>query len=476
MFQLESAARPLEQLVPVGGQRLLLKGGTIISMDEAVGDLEQGDILIDGSRIAAIGPSLSDDNAELLDMRGMIITPGFVDCHRHAWEAQLRHLNPNSSNLLDYCCATHLSFAPHYRPIDIYAGTLLTAIGGIDAGITTIIDNAHNVRSDDHATAGFDAWRHSGVRAIYAPGPPVTGKWDEAGWPGERLDRLIEALGLDSNGLVTLGVMSQFDPEIWAQSRARRLPIVTEVNSPAMADTIRQFAECGLLGSDNIFNHITGMPNDALEILGNAGVGVNVSPRSDAQYGIVDGGMGAFQAALDAGLRPGFSIDNETSYSGDMFAEMRAELLLQRAMTQRDRFAGRNDVPAPLSVRQALRAATIDGARCASLDSLTGSLSPRKQADLIAIRATDRNLHPLNNALGAVVHGADRSNIDTVIVGGRVRKRDGGIVGLDERALSMLVEQSRTYLLDAYGYRPSLFCDDHTTLLNPNPDINRYWL
>ena len=474
MFPIADDRRPLAPLPPPPG-RLLLQGGAIVSLDEAVGDLEQGDILIEGGVIAAIAPSLPGAGAEVIDARGMIVTPGFVDCHRHAWEAQLRHLNPNSSNLMDYCCATHFTFAPHYRPLDIYAATLLTAVGAIDAGITTLVDNAHNARTDDHSLAAVEAWLDAGVRAIHAPGPPLTGAWDEADWPSSRLAAVRERLAQDASGLVTLGVMSQFDPAVFALARTLNIPIITEVNTPEMAEVIRRLDAQDLLGPDNIFNHITGLPPDALAILRDRGVGVNVCPRSDAQYGIGDGGMGAFQAALDAGLKPGLSIDNETSYGGDMFGEMRTEFFLQRAMTGRDRFAGKPDIPPPVTVRQMLEAATLSGARCAGLGRRTGSLTPGKAADLIAIRGGDLNLFPLNNALGAVVHGAERANIDTVLVAGRVRKRAGSVVGLDTDRLRALVTASRDHLLAAYDYRPPLFCETHDDLADAPFELSRYW-
>ncbi|HEX7944914.1 MAG TPA: amidohydrolase family protein [Phenylobacterium sp.] len=275
--------------------------------------------------------------------------------------------------------------------------------------------------------------RGLGVRAIYAPGPPLTGVWDEENWPRKRLVHLADRLG--SDGLGTLGVMTQFDPSVFALARELGIPIVTEVNTPEMGEVIRRLHAEGLLGPDNIFNHITGIPHDALEILREAGVGVNVCPRSDAQYGIGDGGMGALQAALDAGLKPALCVDNETSYGGDMFGEMRTAFFLQRAMTQRDRFAGKPEVPPPVTVRQMLEAATLNGARCAGLADRTGSLTPGKDADLIAFRARDLNLHPLSNAVGAVVQAADRSNIDTVMVARRIRKAGGSVVGLDEGRL-----------------------------------------
>jgi 5-methylthioadenosine/S-adenosylhomocysteine deaminase len=464
---------PFKSPPQLGRKPLLIKGGVIISMDETIGNLEQGDVLIEGGKITAIAPSLPSKAADVIDARGMIVSPGFVDCHRHAWEAQFRHLNPNSNTLADYCCATHFSFAPHYQPIDNYVGGMLTAVGGIDAGITTFIDNAHNARSDEHALAGLNAWLDAGVRAVYAPGPPITGDWDEVGWPHQRLTRLRAALGATT--LVTLGVMAQFVPEVWAFAREMKLPIVSEVPAPELAALIRAFDEQGLLGGDNIFNHITGLSPEALEILQRRGVRVNVCPRSDAQYGLGDGGMGSFQAAREAGLKPAFSIDNETSYSGDMFGEMRTEFFLQRAMIQRDRHGGKGNVPLAITVAEVLEAATIHGARCAGLDRVTGSLTPGKDADLIAIRANDLNLFPLNNAFGAIVHGAERGNIDTVIIAGRLRKHRGEIVGLDHDKLKSMVEDSRQRLFAAVGFKPELFCDYHQALAGQNPKFDKFW-
>ena len=474
-MQSESPASPFSNEWLEGADNLLLKGAAIISMDDQVGNLEKGDILIRNGRIEAIAPSLTISVGETLDLQGRIICPGFVDCHRHGWEAQLRHLNPNSDTLADYCCATHFSFARAYRPVDNYIGNILTAIGGIDAGITTFIDNNHNARTDDHASAGLQAWLDSGVRAIYAPGPPLTGQWDLAGWPHSRLNHLQAQVDAARTPRVTLAVMAQFLPDVWAAARERGLPIVSEVPSPDLAGIIREFDARGLLGPDNIFNHITALPADVLAILQKRGVRVNVCPRSDAQYGIGDGGMGSFQAAVDAGLTPAFSIDNETSYGGDMFGEMRTEFYLQRAMTQQQRFKGDKPVPAPLTVRQALEAATLGGARCAGLTHETGSLSPGKSADLIAVKADDLNLFPLNNAYGAIVHGAERANIDMVIIEGKIRKRDGIVVGLDQAKLKTMVAASRNFLMNAVGYAPNMFCDYHHELVREIPEMNRFW-
>src|SRR5262245_30107004 len=163
-------------------QIVLLKGGTIISLDPQVGDLRAGDILIEGKTIAAIGPYLSARGAQVVDAANMILITGFVDCHRHSWEGQLRRINPNAPTLADYSNATHLSFATRYRPQDMYVGNLITALGCIGSGITCIIDNSHNARSGAHSDAAVEALMDSGIRAVHASGAPQAGEWDRQ-WP-----------------------------------------------------------------------------------------------------------------------------------------------------------------------------------------------------------------------------------------------------------------------------------------------------
>lgn len=444
----------LAPLAPIP-RKLLIKGATIISMDGAVGNLPRADILVADGAIAAIGPDLQADGAEVIDAAGMIAIPGMVDTHRHAWEGQLRRINPNAATLEDYCNATHFSFAKYYRPRDIYVGNLLTALGCIDAGITTVIDNSHNSRTAAHSDAAVEALLDTGIRAVHAAGAPVAGDWDQAHWPGN-LARLQEKYFSDPDSLVTLAMMAQLEPQQWAVARQLGIPIVTEFFGGVMATELENLHRCGLLGSDNIFNHCTCLPDAGWTILREAGVRVNVCPRSDAHYGIEDG-MHAWQAALHHGIRPGLSVDNETSYSGDMFMEMRVAFYLQRAMAHRQRLHGHRHAPAPTDALRLLQAATIDGAAVAGLERRIGSLSPGKQADLVLIRTSDLNLYPVNNAIGTVVHAAERSNIDTVIIDGRVRKRGGVVLGVDQAGLRAAIDESCAHLYTAAGYQPDLF-------------------
>ena len=438
------------------GNRMLIKGGTIISMDTTVGDLAKGDILIEGTKISAIAPHIDAGNAQVIDAGDCIVAPGLVDCHRHSWEAQLRRINPNSPTLADYMNATHLSFAKAYRPRDHYVGNYLTAVGCIDAGITCVIDNSHNSRSAAHSDAAIEALLDGGIRAVHASGPPGAGEWDHQ-WPKD-LERLQKKYFSSADQLVTLRMFSGPIRENWEVARKLGLRITTEFQGPAQAAMLDPLAAAKLVGPDNTFNHCGALPERTWQIFLDSGANINVCPRSDAQYALGEG-VCALQHAWDHGIKPGFSVDNETSYSGDMFMEMRMAFYIQRAVAKNRAFQGDKNPPKPLMVRDVLHCATIGGAHCAGLDARIGSLTPGKEADLLVIRTDDINLYPSNNALGTVVQAAERSNVDTVIIGGRVRKYRGNVVDLDMKALKAMIDESRDHLFTTVGYKPDVFAE-----------------
>ena len=436
--------------------RMLIKGGTIVSMDAKVGDLATGDILIEGSKISAIAPHIDASGAQVVDAGNCIVMPGLIDCHRHSWEAQLRRINPNSPTLADYMNATHLSFAKAYRPQDHYVGNYLTAVGCIDAGVTCIIDNSHNSRSAAHSDAAIEALFDSGIRAVHASGPPSAGEWDHQ-WPQD-LARLQKKYFSSADQLVTLRMFSGPDRANWEFARKLGLRITTEFQGPKMAQLLDPLAAAKLVGPDNTFNHCGALPERTWKIFVDSGANIDVCPRSDAQYALGEG-VCALQHAWDHGIKPGLSVDNETSYSTDMFMEMRTAFYLQRAVAQNRRFSGDPNPPKPLMVRDVLHCATVAGAHCASLDDKIGSLAPGKEADLLIISADDINLYPSNNAVGTVVQAAERSNVDTVIIGGRIRKYQGKVVDLDMTRLKAMVEESLGHLFTAVGYKPDVFAE-----------------
>jgi 5-methylthioadenosine/S-adenosylhomocysteine deaminase len=426
---------------------ILLKGGTIVSLDPKVGDFASGDVLIDGKKIAAVGPQVqAPPRAQVIDASNTIIIPGFVDAHRHSWEGQLRRIIPDGA-IAEYMATTHNGFARHYRPHDIYVGNLITALGCIDAGITCVIDNSHNSRSAAHSDAAVQALIDAGIRGVHASGAPAAGEWDRQ-WPQD-LERLQKRFFASTDQLVTLRMFSGMSRQNWALARRLGLRITTESN--AAGPEFDAFFDEKLIGPDNTFNHCQGWPDQVWQRVKDSGATVNVCPRSDAQYGLGEG-VFAFQQALDHGMRPGFSIDNEVSYSTDMFSEMRVAFNLQRAMATYRSVRGGGKASAPVSVRQVLECATVGGAACAGVLDRCGTLTPGKEADVVMIRTDDINLYPANHAVGTVVSAADVRNIDTVIIGGRIRKLRGRMAGLNMEKFRQMVDESRNYLFKQAGY------------------------
>ncbi len=427
-------------------QYILLRGGTVVSLDPKVGDFARADVLIHGKRIEGVGPTLtSPAGAQIIDAADMVVIPGFVDPHRHAWEGQLKRIIPDGA-IASYGAATHRGLAPYYRPQDHYAANLITALSCIDGGITCVIDNSHNSRSGAHSDAAIRALFDSGIRAVHASGGASFGEWDRQ-YPQD-LARLQKQYFSSDDQLVTLRMYSNMNRENWAFARKLGLKISSEANGAA---NFAEFAKEGLLGPDNTFNHCNGWSDEVWRWVKDAGCTVNVTPRSDPQYGLGEAVV-AFQKALDHGILPGLSIDNETSYGGDMFGEMRIALNIQRGMAAYRRAMGDATPPALVSTRQILECATIGGAANAGLLQKCGTLTPGKEADIVLIRTSDINLYPSNHAIGSVVQAADSRNVDTVIIAGKVRKLGGRLVGVNMNAFRKLADESRHYLFAKAGY------------------------
>src|SRR5581483_1687878 len=149
--------------------RILIRGATILTQDKALGDIPQGDILVEGSRIASIAPSIRADGAEIIDAGGMIALPGFVDSHRHTWQSLLRATAVDWT-LAQYFAGIRGVMGRLYTPDDMFVANHLGALEAIDAGITTLYDWSHNNNSPDHADEAIRGLRDAGIRGVFGYG------------------------------------------------------------------------------------------------------------------------------------------------------------------------------------------------------------------------------------------------------------------------------------------------------------------
>jgi len=433
--------------------RTLFKDGTIVTMDSKVPNLPTGDVLVDGGRIAAVGVNLQVDGAEVIDATGSIVMPGLVDAHHHMWLGVMRRMMPNVDDLFAYIDVVAETLGAHYRPLDMYLSTKLTAVASLDAGITTIIDACHSSRSPGHTDAALDALDDTGIRALHMVGAAMDKKSSAAHLPAD-LKRLADNWN-HGDGLVRVGLFGQLNLDWWKVARGLDMRILTEFIGD-LAKLGPEFAEPGVLGPHNIFNHCTRVPLQTWKLLADAGVNVTVNPRSDALFGFDDENF-AYQQAIDHGLTPALGIDLDTAFGSDLFGEMHALFGQQRSAMRYRRFRGEENVPTPISVEAVLKAATVNGARAAGLESEIGTLTPGKQADIITLRTDGVSVFPVTNAIGTIVQAVERSDVDTVMVAGEIRKRAGKLVGVDVAKLTADVTTSRDYLFEASGYRPDLF-------------------
>ncbi len=431
-------------------ERTLIRHAHVLSLDPEVGDLRDAEILIEGDVIAAIGTDLGVEEATVIDARGAIAIPGFVDTHRHTWEAVLRGIEADAT-LADYFDVVLDTLAPKYGPDDVYAGNLLGALDALDGGITTLLDWSHISNTPEHSDEAIRALRDAGLRAVYCCGTPNTSVatwWTDSAQPAQDDVRRIRAEQLPHDGgLITMSLAARGPgfclPEVvahdWRLARELAIPISVHVGfGPAVHrfEMVKRLHEQRLLGPDTTYIHGNLCDDEELRLIADSGGTTSIAPTVEMLMGH---GLPPAARMLAHGLGPSLSIDVVTGSPSDMFSQMRTLLAIERALVH-DRLLraeeGRlhDDSPptAPLlTARQVLEFATIEGARACGLDDRIGSLTPGKQADVVLI-ATDRpNTWPVIDPVATVVCSADTGNVETILVAGRVVKRDGRLVRED---------------------------------------------
>jgi 5-methylthioadenosine/S-adenosylhomocysteine deaminase len=451
----------------VANQRVLIRGGAVISVDPSIGDLPRGDVLVEDGVIAAVAPELMAEDAEVIDAADRIVMPGFVDTHRHTWQAPWRNIAADWT-LAHYFAGIHAGLSGHYRPADTYAGNLLGTLEALDAGITTLLDWSHNLNTPEHADAAVEALFESGARVVFAHGGGAPQWQVPSDVPhGDDPRRIRERYFGSADQLVTMA-MALRGPQFatkevtagdYALARELGCRITVHVGDGEWGKSrpIAWLRDQGLLGADVTYVHCNTLADDELEMIADSGGTASISPDIEMQMGH---GWPATGRLLAHGIRPSLSIDVCTANSGHMFGTMRATLLTQRALDNAAVEAAGGSASEmdhlELSAREVLEFATIEGARACGLERVCGSLTPGKAADVIVLRADTLGMTPLNHPAGAVVMNGHPGLVETVLVAGKIVKRDGVLVGLDIDRVRRLAVETRDHLLDAARENPRL--------------------
>jgi cytosine/adenosine deaminase-related metal-dependent hydrolase len=448
------------------GRRYLIRGGHVMSMDPSIGDFAEGDVLIDGDKIAAVGRNLRAPGAAVVDARDRIVMPGFVDTHHHLFETALRSFladgllfnDGKPHGAINYFEFILGKFAPVYRPQDVYINELFGSLSALDVGVTTVHDISQIHHSPQHSDAAIKGLADSGRRAAF-------GYFESAGAvPGNQypLDaRRIKKQYFSSNDQLLTMIMggeiylSGFEMA-WSIGRELGLQVAAHiVGSFGMGPTFDSLAAANQFRSDNLFIHMTGMSDMSWQKVKDAGAAVSLAVPIEM---IMRHGMPPIMKSLSLGIQPSLSVDVECTLTADMFTQMRTAMALQRAFVNQMALETGNPpgLPELLTTRDVLRFATLEGAMDLRLDHKIGSLTPGKEADIILLDAEAINVAPLNVVPGAVVSLMERSNVETVIVAGKIRKWKGKL-DANINTLRRDLEDSRDYLFSAANIPQDLF-------------------
>jgi 5-methylthioadenosine/S-adenosylhomocysteine deaminase len=498
------------------GRRYVLRGGVVMTMDptknpkDPVGGFAQADVLIEGNTILDIGSNLNGGGAAVIDVSGRIVMPGFIDTHHHQFETALRSfladgvlindLSGSPSGSTTYYEYILNKFAPVYRPQDVYINELFGGLSQLDDGVTTVHDVSQISHSPAHSDAAIQALIDTGRRAAF-------GYFESAGNFGAGVPGNLYPLdatriynqwfapnNLSKNGLVHMIMGGEVylgdatTDKSWTIGRGLGLQIAAHILSPfGITPTLDKLAQGigGLgkigIGPDNLFIHMTGQSDMSWKAVQKAGAQVSIAfpIEMNMRHGIPPI-IKMQQLAMAAGkpFEPSLSVDVECTMTADFFTQMRVAMNMQRMVanqlileqntttkieTANDSFYPPNQWPTPtsqpslLTTRDVLRYATMNGAKALRLDSKVGSLTKGKEADIIILDATALNVAPLNQVPGAVVSLMDRTNVESVIVAGKVRKWKGQLLDVNLDKLRSQLEASRDYIFQAAGIPQDLF-------------------
>ncbi len=493
------------------GRRYIIRGGSVMSMDPHVGDFAKGDVLIEGKKILGVGPNLHAGDAAEIDARGKIVMPGFIDTHHHQFETALRSFladgvlifDGTPSTAINYFQYILLTFAPVYRPEDVYISELFGGLAQLDDGVTTVFDVSQIHHSPQHSDAAIQALFDTGRRAAFGyfesaggvagnqypqDAPRIKRQWFSSS------DQLVHMI---MGGEVYLGDAST--QQSWTIGRQLGLQIAAHILSPFGIRPIMDALAQGQggnqdnigIGADNLFIHMTGMSDFAWQRVHDVGAQVSIAfpIEMNMRHGMPPIIRMQSMSTPQHPFEPSLSTDVEVTMTADFFTQMRVAMNLQRAVVNQmilDSPNGNQNlpdprnwelpqsavtvpgpfpywptppagIPAPLTTRDVLRYATINGAKALRLEGKTGSLTPGKEADIIILDAEAINVAPLNQVPGAVVSLMDRTNVETVIVAGKVRKWKGQLLDVDLPHLRRQLEASRDHIFAAAHVPQNLF-------------------
>ena len=434
-------------------KRIVVRGAEVVTMDAALGDFAQADILIEDGKIRAVGPSLLAGDAEAIDGAGMIALPGIIDAHTCLWQTVLRGYVPDLWPGTYY--SKLLPLRSRFTAEDNFNAAYVGGFEMLSYGTTTVVDYCHNIRGRDFAPASIAALKETGIRHLFTysfmPVEPNTFPI-----PAERLSDGAQVYRKfhDPNGLTTVGFgidsigAAGLETQL-ALSRGLKAPSCIHVNETGTIDRLHTM---GLLGPDLLVIHGNLITNAELDLMAAARMPLCFTPTADTQGTPAD----VVRRAIDRGVDVVFGCDVPCSIASDPLGQLRVMFnvqgFLDGAMERSfSTVVGRRPAVRPglplMTPRRLIETATIMAARVLGVDDRIGSLTPGKRADIVLVRKGPFGDSVARDACAHVLLQTSPRDIDTVLVDGEVRMRAGALSGFDPQRAAAMVCASRQRIL-----------------------------
>jgi cytosine/adenosine deaminase-related metal-dependent hydrolase len=429
----------------------LIKNATVVSVDSSIGVVNNCDVLIKDGIIASVARDIQAlPGSTVIDGTDAMVSPGFVDTHRHTWQTQLRTTTADYV-LTDYVTNIRNIWGSCYTPHDVYVGNYCGALESVDNGITFLIDHSHIMNSPEHADAAVKGLKDSNIRAVFCYGLYENPSWEgscidkELGDknPNWRLEdaRRIKETYFKSNQPTDLvrfgfapaeierGTIQQAIDEV-EFGRSLNAAVITGHVAMGKYDRgvhlVRHFQEENMLGPDLLLSHCAGLQDDELQAVSKNGVSLSSTPDTELQMGM--GHPIAFKAR-EQGCCASIGIDITSNNPADMFQQMRLLIQAQRHLENEGQEGPRASVARRCA--EVLEMATMGGAEAVGLKDVIGSITPGKRADLLITRCDSTRLTPVHDPIAALVLYANGSDIDTVFIDGKPVKSGGKFVDVN---------------------------------------------
>ena len=445
---------------------VVLRRGTVLTMDAERSVLHDTDVLVVDDHVAAVGVDLDvpQGTAEI-DAAGGIVMPGMIDTHRHMWQTAMRGYGADWT-LTQYFVWNYLAHGKHFRPEDIHAGNTLAALEALEAGVTTVVDWSHGLQTTQHAEAAVEALRSVPGRHVLAYGNihQAPAEWTASPEFRAFVERHRDDDMLDLQ--VAFDVTGDPDfPEKPAFEAARELglPVTTHAGvwGATGDNSIKLMHENGFMGPETVYVHAASLSEDSYQRIAATGGSVSVSTESEQSAGQ---GYPPTWALRKHGIPVSLSMDTSVWWSGDLFSAMRATLGADRSREHLEaQLAGNTVTHSALRAAQVVEWATLGGASALGRDDL-GRVTPGAKADLVLIRNDASPVSfPVLHPYGHVVFQAQRGDVHTVLVNGRVVKHEHRLVDTDLASVRRNVDATIEHLRSTIG--------DEEWEAGMNPDI-----